>query len=131
VDTEFPNPFFGIETAEDRDLWPRLSPAARCALRWRWSVRLAARLHHSLPSAQLKTIRYEHLLSKPEEALADLSRFAGTSVQAAEIRNEARTARARSRNRRGPAYETSLITEDVTEIEKIAGEELRRLGYAL
>jgi len=130
VDTEFPNPFFGIETAEDRDLWPRLSPAGRCALRWRWSVRLAARLHHSLPSGQLKTIRYEHLLGKPEEALADLSRFAGTSVQAAEIRNEARTARMRNRSRRGPAYGTSLITEDITQIEKIAGEELRRLGYA-
>jgi hypothetical protein len=130
VDTEFPNPFFGIEAAEDRDLWPKLSPAARCALRWRWSVRLAARLHHSLPSGQLKTIRYEHLLSKPDETLADLSRFAGTSVQAAEIRNEARTARTRSRNRRGPAYEASLTTEDITQIEKIAGEELRRLGYA-
>ena len=77
VDTEFPNPFFGIESAEDRELWPRLSPAGRCALRWRWSVRLAARLHHSLPPGQLKTIRYEYLLSKPDEALADLSRFAG------------------------------------------------------
>jgi len=130
VDTEFPNPFFGIEAEEDRDLWPTLSPAARCALRWRWSVRLAARLHHSLPSGQLKTIRYEHLLSKPEEALADLSRFAGTSVQAAEIRNEARVSRARNRGRRAPAHETSLTTEDLAQLEKIAGEELRRLGYA-
>src|SRR4029077_15683565 len=97
VDTEFPNPFFGIESAEDRDLWPRLSPAARCALRWRWSVRLAARLHHSRLSGQLKTIRSEYLLSKPEDALAVLSRFVGTTVQAAEIRNEARTARTRGR----------------------------------
>ena len=56
VDTEFPNPFFGIETEEDLELWPQLSPAARCALRWRWSVRLAARLHHSLAADQLKTI---------------------------------------------------------------------------
>jgi hypothetical protein len=131
VDTEFPNPFFGIEAAEDRDLWPRLSPAARCALRWRWSVRLAARLHHSLSSGQLKTIRYEYLLSKPEDALADLSRFTGTTVQAAEIRNEARTARTRGRSRRGPAYEMSLASEDITQIEKIAGEELRRLGYSI
>jgi hypothetical protein len=130
VDTEFPNPFFGVEAAEDRDLWPQLSPAARCALRWRWSVRLAARLHHSLPSGQLKTIRYEYLLSKPEDALADLSRFTGTTVQAAEIRNEARTARTRGRSRRGPAYERSLASEDITQIEKIAGEELRRLGYS-
>ena len=29
VDTEFPNPFFGIESEEDRELWPRLSPAGR------------------------------------------------------------------------------------------------------
>ena len=129
VDTEFPNPFFGIESSEDRDLWPRLSPAGRCALRWRWSVRLAARLHHSLPSGQLKTVRYEHMLSKPDEALADLSRFTGGTVQAAEIRNEARVARLRSRTRRGPAYETSLSSEGITEIEKTAGEELRRLGY--
>ena len=75
-------------------------PAGRCALRWRWSVRLAARLHHSLPPGQLKTIRYEHLLGKPDEALADLSRFAGATVQAAEIRNEARASRTRSRGRR-------------------------------
>jgi hypothetical protein len=129
VDTEFPNPFFGIETAEDRDLWPRLSPAGRCALRWRWCMHLAARLHHSLSSGQLKTIRYEHLLSRPDEVLAELSHFAGTTVQAAEIRNEARAARARSRGRRAPAYEMSLTTEDVIEIEKTAGEELRRLGY--
>src|ERR1700746_3896844 len=123
VDTEFPNPFFGVETEEDRERWPKLSPPARCALRWRWSVRLAARLHHSLPSGQLKTIRYEHLLSKPEEALADLSRSAGTSVRRPEIRNEARAARSRSRHRRGPGYELSLTTEDITQIEKIAGEE--------
>ncbi len=131
VDTEFPNPFFGIESEEDRQIWPRLSPAGRCALRWRWSVRLAAQLHHSLPAGQLKTIRYEHLMSKPEEPLGDLSRFAGTTVQSAEIRAEARASRHRSRGRRSPASETSLSAEDITEIDKIAGEELRRLGYVL
>jgi hypothetical protein len=108
IDTEFPNPFFGIETEEDRELWPRLSPAGRCALRWRWSVRLAAQLHHSLAAAQLKTIRFEHLMGKPDEVLADLSRFTGTTVQAAEIRNAARAARGRGRSRRSPGYEGSL-----------------------
>jgi hypothetical protein len=129
VDTEFPNPFFGIETEDDRTLWPKLSPAARCALRWRWSVRLAARLHHSLPAGQLKTIRYEDLLSKPDEALAELSRFTGTTVAAAEIRDVARTSRQRGRPRRptGP----SLTKEDAVQIDELAGEELRRLGYAL
>src|SRR6202012_3857286 len=131
VDTEFPNPFFGIESEQDREIWPRLSPAGRCALRWRWSVRLAAQLHHSLPAGPLKTIRYEHLMSQPEDALGDLSRFTGTTVQSAGIRAEARTWKQRSRGRRSPSWETSLSAEDVTEIEKMAGEELRRLGYLL
>src|SRR5580658_4157501 len=127
VDTEFPNPFFGIEDEDDRELWPKLSPAARCALRWRWSVRLAARLHQTLPAGQLKTIRYEDLLSKPDEALAELSRFTGTTVSAAEIRDVARTSRQRGRSRR-PAG-ASLGQEDSAQIDKLAGEELRRLGY--
>jgi Sulfotransferase family len=136
VDTEFPNPFFGIESEDDREIWPRLRPAGRCALRWRWSVRLAARLHHSLPVEQLKTIRYEHLMSRPDDALAELSRFAGTTVPAAEIRDQARTSRNRGRSRRSPGssrssgLSESLGTEDVAEIDKLAGEELRRLGYA-
>ncbi len=132
VDTEFPNPFFGIETEEDREAWPQLSPPARCALRWGWSVRLAAKLHHSLPAGQLKTLRYEHLMSKPDEALSDLSKFAGVTVAAAEIRNEARTARTRGRSRGPtPAHQRSLSSQDIAQIEKVAGEELRRLGYAL
>jgi sulfotransferase family protein len=130
TDTEFPNPFFGVETDEDRGSWPQLSPAGRCALRWRWTVRLAARLHQSLPAGQLKTIRYEHLMSKPDEVLADLSSFTGTTVQAAEIRNEARATRGRGRARKASGYEGSLSAEDIAEVEKIAGEELRRLGYA-
>jgi hypothetical protein len=131
MDTEFPNPFFGIETEEDRELWPRLSPAGRCALRWRWSVRLAAQLHHSVAAAQLKTIRFEHLMGKPDEVLADLSRFTGTTVQAAEIRSAARATRGRGRSRRPSGYEGSLSADGIAEVEKIAGDELRRLGYAL
>jgi len=131
TDTEFPNPFFGVETEEDREAWPRLSPAGRCALRWRWSVRLAAQLHQSIPAGQLKTIRYEQLVSKPDDVLADLSRFAGTTVHSAGIRSEVRTSRGRGRGRRPSAYEGSLSIGDVAEVEKIAGEELRRLGYTL
>jgi Sulfotransferase family len=130
VDAEFPNPFFGIESEDDRAIWPRLSPAGRCALRWRWCVRLAARLHHGMPPGQLKTIRYEHLMSKPEDALAELSRFIGTAVSAAEIRDRARTSRHSKHSRRPPEPSGSLGTADAAEIEKLAGGELRRLGYA-
>jgi hypothetical protein len=86
-------------------------------------------LHHSLPAGQLKTIRYEHLMEEPGDVLAELGRFTGTTVAPAGIRDEAREHRSRARSRRGPAYERSLRTEDIAEIEKIAGDELRRLGY--
>jgi hypothetical protein len=129
VDTEFPNPFFGIESVDDRELWPKLTPAGRCALRWRWSVRLAARLHHSLPADQLKTIRYEDLMSRPDGAVDELSRFTGTAVPTAEIRNEARASRHRARSRPSPGSRATLTAKQTAEIEKIAGPELRRLGY--
>ena len=35
VDVEFPNPFYGVEDETDRLTWPDLSPAGKCALRWR------------------------------------------------------------------------------------------------
>jgi len=131
VDTEFPNPFFGVESDDDREMWPKLTSAGQCALRWRWSVRLAARLHHGLPAGQLKTIRYEDLMSRPNEALGELSRFAGTAVPTAEIRNEARTSRQRARSRPSSGFQGRLGAKQTAEVEKIAGEELRRLGYAL
>jgi hypothetical protein len=129
VDTEFPNPFFGIESPDDRDAWPRLSPAGRCALRWRWSVRLAARLHRALPAGQLKTIRYEDLMSQPGGALAGLSGFAGTAVPSAEIRAAARESR-RGRPRRPSPSRSALSPGELAEVAKVAGAELRRLGYA-
>jgi hypothetical protein len=117
TDTEFPNPFFGIETAEDLELWPSLSPAAKCAMRWRWSVRLAARLHRELQAGQLKTIRYEHLLKHPRDAISGLAEFTGVKVSHTLI--PARLASSAS----------GLTADQTTEIYKVAGEELRRLGY--
>jgi len=131
VDTEFPNPFFGVESGDDLEIWPKLTPAGRCALRWRWCVRLAARLHHSLAAGQLKTIRYEDLISRPDEAVEELSRFAGTAVPAAGIRGAAHASRDRARSRKSPGVHGSLGARQAAEVEKIAGEELRRLGYAL
>jgi hypothetical protein len=117
TDTEFPNPFFGIETAEDLGLWPSLSPAARCALRWRWAVRLAARLHHDLPDGQLKTVRYEHLLKHPRAAIAELSEFVGLKLSHSHV------------PARQPSPAATLSAEQLAQIQKVAGEELRRLGY--
>jgi hypothetical protein len=117
TDTEFPNPFFGIESEDDLELWPSLSPAAKCAMRWRWTVRLAARLHRELPDGQLKTVRYEQLLKHPRVAVAELSSFAAVPLSHTQV----------------PARKASpgntLGSDQLAEITKVAGEELRRLGY--
>jgi hypothetical protein len=124
VDTEFPNPFFGVETEEDRDLWPGLSLAAKCALRWRGAVRLAARLRRSLPPEQLITVRYETLIERPGPTASAISAFVGTRLAPEQLREPAQA----------PAiggWRRALSADEAADVEKVAGEELRRVGYAL
>ena len=123
VDTEFPNPFYGVEDEYDRLSWTGLSPAAKCALRWRAAIRLAARLHLQLPEDQLKTLRYEDMIDSPREAAAALTDFTGTTIAAPISSNHRRV-----RSETG-GWRRSLSLSDVADIEKVAGEELRRLGY--
>jgi hypothetical protein len=118
LDEEFPNPFFGVEDESDRLAWPGLSPAAKCALRWRWTIRLAARLHHSIPPSQLKTVRYEDMARSPLSTASALSEFTGEKVAPPGA---------------VPApggWRRSLSATQVSEIEHVASAELRRLGYA-
>jgi Sulfotransferase family len=118
TDTEYPHPFYGIEDAADLDQWPSLSAAAKCALRWRWSVRLAARLHKEMPAGNLKTVRYEELLKHPKATVAELSEFAGVKLPHTLV------------PQRKPAPGGGLTASQTADIQKIAAEELRRLGYA-
>ena len=57
--------------------WTDLSPAGKCALRWRWAIRQAARLRRTMPDGQLKTLRYEDMVRNPGGAAAALSEFTG------------------------------------------------------
>jgi hypothetical protein len=123
VDTEFPNPFYGVEDTSDRLSWSGLSPAAKCALRWRGAIRLAARLRVQLPEDQLKTLRYEDMVHSPRDAAAALTAFTGTTVAAPVSSNHRQVKNATGGWRR------TLSLSDVADIEKVAGEELRRLGY--
>lgn len=122
VDSEFPNPFYGIEDEVDRGAWDGMSPAARCALRWRWAIRLAARLRKELPHSQLKTLRYEDLVRSPGEAAAALSAFTGATIAAPVVP-------ARRRSRGAGGWRRELTMSQVADIEKVASDELRRLGY--
>jgi hypothetical protein len=117
TDTEYPHPFYGIEDAEDLERWPSLSTAGKCALRWRWSVRLAARLHSEMPAGHLKTVRYEQLLKHPKATVADVSEFVGIKLSHTLVPH-----------RKVSGFST-LGTDQMADIHKIAGGELRRLGY--
>src|SRR6266568_901624 len=86
VESEFPNPFFGIETRADLAAWPGLSLAARCALRWRGSVRQMARLRSSLSAEQLTTLRYEQVIRHPQAAASAVSDFIGARIAVIPVR---------------------------------------------
>ena len=123
VETEFPNPFYGVEDEADRLAWPGLSVAGKSAMRWRGAVRLAARLRMALPEGQLKTLRYEDMSRNPGGTAIALTNFTGVKV-AAPTTQEHR----RPRTEASP-WRRMLTMTQVSEVEKVAGEELRRLGY--
>jgi hypothetical protein len=127
VDSEYPNPFYGVEDETDRLSWADLSPAGKCALRWRGAIRLAARLRRALPEDQLKTLRYEDMVRSPGSAAAILTDFTGTTIAApTPLGHERHDRRAKAE----PAWKRSLTLGQVADIDKVAAEELRRLGYA-
>jgi hypothetical protein len=126
VETEFPNPFFGIETEEDLAIWPDLSAAGKCAMRWRGAVRVMARLRTSLGAEQLTTLRYETMVQQAAAAAATVSRFVGDKVDPVTVRA------ARREGQPSPepgAWRMQLTPAQLTEIESVAGPDLRRVGY--
>jgi len=131
VESEFPNPFFGIETRADLAAWPGLSLAAKCALRWRGSVRQMARLRSSLSAEQLTTLRYEQMIRHPQAAASAVSDFIGARIAAIPVRG-------RGPSLPGPAagagagagsWRRQLSPLQVKQVEEVAGTDLRRVGY--
>jgi hypothetical protein len=102
VDSEFPNPFFGIETEADLAAWPRLSLAGKCAMRWRGTVRTMARLRSSMPAERLTTLRYEQVIRQPAAATRAVSGFVEADVAAIGVRARGRGAVGRRPAHRGP-----------------------------
>jgi hypothetical protein len=121
LDEVFPNPFLGVEDETERVRWPQAGVAVKCALRWRGSIRLSARLRAQTPDEQLFTVRYEDLVSHPREILGDLSEYLGQRI--------ARNALHGVHDGDVGVWQEHLTPKQVTQVEKIAGDELRRLGY--
>ncbi len=120
VETEFPNPFFGIETEADRAAWPSLSAAGKCAMRWRGAVHKMARLRNSLGADQLTTFRYEQVIREPQASAAALSEFIDAEVTCIDVPPS---------QREPESWRRLLSPAQVAEIERVAGQQLRRVGY--
>ena len=121
IDSQLPNPFFGINTEADRAMWKDLSDTGKCALRWRGAVLISARLRREIPDEGLMTVRYEDLVADPEEVADAMSHYLGARVSPSTITEQRRGA--------AGAWRKHLSALQVAEVEKIAGEELTRLGY--
>ncbi len=119
VDSEFPNPFFGVETEDDRAAWPRLTAAGKCAMRWRGSVHKMARLRNSLSAEQLTTFRYEQLVAQPNAASKALSAFVEADVHRIEV----------PRSKETDGWRRLLSPAQLADIENVAGQQMRRIGY--
>ncbi len=126
VDTgaEFPHPLLGLEKEADRAAWPGLSMTAKCAMRWRGSVRQMARLRARLAAEQLVTFRYEDVIRQPADAAAAISDFLAAPVRILEPPAPGRPSLAEP-----GSWRRVLLPAQAAEIEAVAGDELRRVGY--
>jgi hypothetical protein len=126
VESEFPNPFYGIETEQDQAAWPKLSVAGKSALRWRGSVRAMARLRTGMSAEQLTTVRYENLIRHPAPTAAALAEFIGGPVTPIQARP------GRRQGQPGPepgSWRKLLSPAQISEVETVAGADLIRVGY--
>jgi sulfotransferase family protein len=123
LDEVFPNPFLGVEDVTERLRWPRAGVAVKCALRWRGSIRLSARLRAQTPEEQLLTVRYEELVARPREVVSAVSDYLGQRIS--------RTALYGIHDGGVGRWQEELTPKQITQVEKVAGTELTRLGYRL
>lgn len=126
LETEFPNPFLGVETEQDRAIWPRLGVVGKCALRWRGAVRAMARLRAAMSADQLTTLRYENVVSQPAATAAALSGFVDGAVGAAHLAAGQRDGQT---GVEPGSWRRLLTSAQLSEIESVAGPDLRRVGY--
>jgi hypothetical protein len=122
LDAEVTHPLLGVDAAPDRSLWADASVAGKCAMRWRGTIRLMARLRTKLSPQQLVTLRYEEMIRQPLTAARALSEFARAEVCPVEPRLAAPRLEPGS-------WRKQLTAAQAAEVENIAGKELRRVGY--
>jgi hypothetical protein len=131
LDAVFPNPFLGVEDLPERARWAKAAPAVKCALRWRGSVRLSARLRTQTPDDQLLTVRFEDLVAQPRKVADGVSEYLGASISKSVLTGLVRRGAAAAEEPRVGVWQERLTPRQLTQVERVAGTELGRLGYAL
>ncbi len=128
-DSELPNPLLGIETEADLAAWPELSLAGKCAMCWRGSVRKMARLRTSMDAEQLTTLRYEQLIRQPEVSASAVTAFIGAELHPAQLRALRRGTGGQPQPVEAGGWRRALTPAQLTDVEQVAGQDLRRVGY--
>ncbi|RFU39325.1 sulfotransferase, partial [Actinomadura logoneensis] len=134
LDEVFPNPFLGVEEESERLRWPGAALAVKCALRWRGSVRLSARLRAQTPEDQLHTVRFEDLAADPRQIAREVSEYLQAPLSPGVLAGLVRPGAPTDPNepeRRVGIWRDRLTPRQVVQVERIAGNELARLGYRL
>ena len=129
VDSEFPNPFFGIET--ERRTWP---PGRAC--RWPGSARCAGAARSgrwpgcaaACPPEQLTTLRYEQVIRQPGRRRRGPCPVSSTPTWPP-IGVRARGAASGPVTVQSGGWRRTLTPQQVTDVEQVAGIDLRRVGY--
>ena len=122
LDTEITHPLLGLDNPPDRSHWDEASVAGKCAMRWRGTVRLMARLRMRLSAEQLITLRYEDMVRRPAAAASALATFTGFEAAPVDTHVAGTVLEP-------GAWRRVLTTAQVAEVEQVAGDELRRVGY--
>ncbi len=122
LDADVTHPLLGVDAPPDRSLWAGASLTGKCAMRWRGTVRLMARLRTRLSPEQLITLRYEDIVRQPLTAARALSAFTGAEICPVEPQVAGTPLEP-------GAWRKLLTAAQAAEVENIAGEELRRVGY--
>ncbi|WP_106402694.1 sulfotransferase family protein [Actinocorallia populi] len=135
LDEVFPHPFLGLDDPAWRYRWPAAAPAIKCALRWRGAVRLSATLRAQVPEEQLLTLRYEDLVADPLAGAHRLSDYLRERVSGDALAfaagphpDDPRPLPALPGEEAGDRR-AQLTARQTAQVEKIAGRELRTLGY--
>ena len=89
-----------------------------------------------MPEEQLFTVRYEDLVARPRRVAAEMSRYLDADLSRTTL-----SGLVRAGGRTGPdpagaepavgAWRDRLTPRQLTQVEKVAGTELQRLGYRL